>query len=98
MRMFHAYGEPLYMKDGVAMELTDGAVIIAQRTAFGRSFESAGRSALEADSLSIRTNSDRPTAMMERRVYAEHPPAVSLAVPHISLGAYLRPAMDAGGR
>lgn len=27
MRMFNLYGDPLYMKDGVAMELKDGTVI-----------------------------------------------------------------------
>lgn len=32
MRMFDIYGEPLYMKDGVAMELKDGTVIVMKES------------------------------------------------------------------
>jgi hypothetical protein len=32
MRMFDIYGAPLYMKDGVAMELKDGTVITMKET------------------------------------------------------------------
>jgi hypothetical protein len=36
MRMFSLYGNPLYMKDGVAMKLSDGTTIVMKENAIWR--------------------------------------------------------------
>lgn len=42
MRMFNVYGEPLYMKDGVAMELKDGAVISMKENVIWKQLRTRG--------------------------------------------------------
>ena len=42
MRMFNLYGEPLYMKDGVAMELKDGTVISMKENVIWKQLRTRG--------------------------------------------------------
>jgi hypothetical protein len=42
MRMFNLYGEPLYMKDGVAMELKDGTVVSMKENVIWKQLRTRG--------------------------------------------------------
>jgi hypothetical protein len=42
MRMFNPYGDPLYMKDGVAMELKDGSVIAMKENVIWKQIRTRG--------------------------------------------------------
>lgn len=42
MRMFNLYGDPLYMKDGVAMELKDGTVIAMKENVIWKTLRTRG--------------------------------------------------------
>lgn len=42
MRMFNLYGDPLYMKDGVAMELKDGTVISMKENVIWKELRTRG--------------------------------------------------------
>jgi hypothetical protein len=42
MRMFNLYGDPLYMKDGVAMELKDGTVISMKENVIWKQLRTRG--------------------------------------------------------
>ena len=42
MRMFNLYGDPLYMKDGVAMELKDGTVIAMKENVIWKQLRTRG--------------------------------------------------------
>jgi len=42
MRMFNLYGDPLYMKDGVAMELKDGTVIAMKENVIWKELRTRG--------------------------------------------------------
>ncbi len=42
MRMFNLYGDPLYMKDGVAMKLKDGTVIAMKENVIWKTLRTRG--------------------------------------------------------
>lgn len=42
MRMFNVYGAPLYMKDGVAMELKDGTIVAMKENAIWKRLRTRG--------------------------------------------------------
>lgn len=42
MRMFNVYGNPIYMKDGVAMEVNDGSVIVMKENAVWKQLRTRG--------------------------------------------------------
>lgn len=42
MRMFNLYGDPLYMKDGAAMELKDGIVITMKENVIWKELRTRG--------------------------------------------------------
>ena len=42
MRMFNIYGDPVYMKDGVAMESQDGSVIVMKENALWKALRTRG--------------------------------------------------------
>ncbi len=42
MRMFNVYGDPVYMKDGVAMELKDGSVIVMKENVVWKQLRTRG--------------------------------------------------------
>ena len=42
MRMFNAYGDPLFMKDGVAMERKDGMVIVMKENVIWQQLRTRG--------------------------------------------------------
>jgi hypothetical protein len=42
MRMFNSYGDPLYMKDGAAMELKDGTVIAMKENVVWKQLRTRG--------------------------------------------------------
>lgn len=42
MRMFNTYGEPIYMKDGVAMELKNGTLITMKENVIWRTLRTRG--------------------------------------------------------
>jgi hypothetical protein len=42
MRMFNVYGNPLYMKDGVAMELKDGTIVTMKENMIWKQLRNRG--------------------------------------------------------
>ena len=42
MRMFNVYGDPLYMKDGVAMVLKDGTIVAMKENVIRRQLRTRG--------------------------------------------------------
>ena len=42
MRMFNVYGDPLYMKDGVAMVLKDGTIVAMKENVIWRQLRTRG--------------------------------------------------------
>jgi hypothetical protein len=42
MRMFNPYGDPLYMKDGVAMELKDGTIVTMKENIIWKTLRTRG--------------------------------------------------------
>jgi hypothetical protein len=42
MRMFNVYGDPLYMKDGVAMELKDGTIVAMKENVIWKQLRTRG--------------------------------------------------------
>jgi hypothetical protein len=42
MRMFNVYGDPLYMKDGVAMELKDGTIVAMKEDVIWKQLRTRG--------------------------------------------------------
>ena len=42
MRMFNVYGDPLYMKDGVAMELKDGTIVTMKENVIWKQLRTRG--------------------------------------------------------
>lgn len=42
MRMFNVYGAPLYMKDGVAMELKDGTIVTMKENVIWKQLRTRG--------------------------------------------------------
>jgi hypothetical protein len=42
MRMFNVYREPIYMKDGVAMEVKDGSVIVMKENVVWKQLRTRG--------------------------------------------------------
>ena len=42
MRMFNVYGDPLYMKDGIAMELKDGTIVAMKENVIWKQLRTRG--------------------------------------------------------
>jgi hypothetical protein len=42
MRMFNLYGDPLYMKDGVAMQLEDGTIVTMKENIIWKTLRTRG--------------------------------------------------------